>query len=108
MSESMVSMKVKSRSRGLSPFIAEILEAVKNSPYVYFSHKAWLESLGERAETMSAGSLNNGPRYNLRAHKLVCIAGTASGEELEAIAEAEGRELTEDDIVYSATKAVVK
>lgn len=101
-----VSTKVTTKSREKSAFIAEILaNDWKKFPFQYVSHKAWLESLGEKATTMSAGSLNNGPRYSLKRYGIVCQAITLSGKDLDAISEHEGRELSESSIIYAISKA---
>ena len=102
----LVSFKRSARTREASPFIAEIVLACQSGEYVFFSHKAWLNSIGSKISSMTKGSLNNGPRYTLARHlgKGSCVAGNLEGEELAQVAEAEGLELVETDIIYSCHK----
>jgi len=101
------SAKVTSKQRGKSSFNSEVLAMnLKLGEYTYASHKYWLDSLvkdGKDLKAMSAGSLSNGPRYSLKLYKLRCQAVLLSGKELKDLAESEGRELTENDIIYSIT-----
>lgn len=99
------SAKTVSRSREKSAFNQAILDLnLQVGEFAYVSHKAWLDSLGDRAKTMSAGSINNGPRYSLKALGLKAQAVLLSGEELARVAKKEGNELTETSVIYEITK----
>jgi len=95
------------RVRGNSSFVKEVLALnMTFGDYAYVSHKGWLKSFGEKAETMSKGSLNNGPRYTLKNHGFICRAITVSDEtERNGIADDDGVELDADSVIYSITLA---
>lgn len=104
------SEKTINRTREKSQFNSEVEKlGLKVGEFAYVSHLAWLESLGDKAKLpkeqggMSKGSLNNGPRYSLKRNGFDCVAVLLSGKDLKAVADSEGRELKETDIIYSIT-----
>ena len=105
------SNKTVGRSREKSAFNKAICDLdLKVGQYIYISHKAWLDSLvasGKKLEDMKAGSLNNGPRYSLKALGLKAQAVNLSGSDLDKVAKAENNELTESSVIYEITKLEV-
>lgn len=97
--QALASAKTITRSREKSAFITEVIEALKSGGYVYVSHKTWLKSLGDKQITQA--SQKNGPRYTLKTYGVDCKAVVLSGEDLEQVADSEGIELNESDIVYA-------
>ena len=109
----LVSFKKSTRTREKGVF-SQAIEDLKLAigEFAFVSHKQWLDSLSaEVRENLTPASNKNGPRYtlkNLKPNGYTCIAGTLSGDDLDAVAESEDRELSENDIIYSITPTVVK
>lgn len=97
----LVSAKTITRSREKSAFVKEVEEALQNGGFVYVSHQEWLNKVGE----VSKATEKNGPRYTLKRLGYDCKAITLSGKDLDAVADAEGRDLSEKDIIYAIAKA---
>ena len=96
-----VSAKTITRSREKSVFVQEVEEALQGGGFVYVSHKAWLDRVGE----VSKATAKNGPRYTLKRLGYDVKAVTLSGEDLEQVSDSEDRVLTEQDVIYAITKA---
>ena len=88
--------------RKKSTFVQEILHLhLEKYPdgAIYVSHKEWLETYG--GNKLSLAGQKNGPKNILKRYNIACWTGTITNpEELKLIADAEGRELTEKDIIY--------
>ena len=96
-----VSFKKTSRTRDKGVFSSAI-EALKLAvgEFAFVSHKEWRASVDKE---ITVASDKNGPRYTLKRLGYDCVAGNLSGLDLEAVAEAEGRDLSDTDIIYSIT-----
>ena len=103
------SAKVLTRSREKSAFIKAVLAlGLEVGQYANVSKKEWLDNGGDK---QSLASQKNGPRYTLKnlttpdyPNGIDCKAVNLSGEDLEAVAESENRELGESDVIYAMTK----
>lgn len=97
--EQLASAKTVGRTRSVSPFVATIKSlGLENGGFAYVSHKEWLDTAGQE---QTAASQKNGPRYTLRRHGFDCRPVLLEGNDLAQVAEAEGRELTDSDVVYA-------
>ena len=96
--QALSSAKTISRSREKTAFISGILKALEDGGFVYTSHKKWL---AEGGSGQSVASQKNGPRYTLKRYGVECKAILLSGDDLEQVAESDGIELNESDVIYA-------